>query len=135
MKVYFAGAIRGGREKAIDFKKMVDFIEENGSTVLDKHVADVNLTNKGEVVSNEEIYERDIAWIKECDIVIAEVTTPSLGVGYELAFAQSIKKKVYTLSEEETKVSALIMGNKSFQNYKYKTLDEALDIIKVILNN
>lgn len=135
MKIYFAGAIRGGREKAQDFKKMVDFIEENGKVVLDKHVSDITLSNKGESVSNEEIYERDIAWIKECDIVIAEVTTPSLGVGYELSFAQSIGKKVYTLSEEKTKVSALIMGNKSFQNYKYKTLDEALDIIKDILNN
>lgn len=135
MKIYFAGSIRGGRDKVQDFKKMIDFIEENGSIVLDKHIGDINLTSNGESLSNEEIYNRDINWLRKCDIVIAEVTTPSLGVGYELSFAESLGKKVYTISEKGVNVSGLIMGNSFFENYKYETIDEVLDIIKNILNN
>jgi nucleoside 2-deoxyribosyltransferase len=43
------------------------------------------------------IYERDVAWLRESDFVIAEVTQPSLGVGYELGFAEAISKPILCL--------------------------------------
>ena len=73
MKVYFAGAIRGGREKVYDYQNMVQQFEKNGAEVLTKHVADPNLGKIGENISLKYIYKRDINWIEECDIVFADV--------------------------------------------------------------
>lgn len=61
---------------------------------MTEHISDKNLTELGEVLSNEKIYKRDIAWLNEADIVVAEATTPSLGVGYEIAKAEAINKKI-----------------------------------------
>ena len=74
MKIYFAGAIRGGREKVYDYAKMVEQFEKNGGEVLTKHVANPELSEKGEDMSFKEVYERDIKWLKECDLVFADVT-------------------------------------------------------------
>lgn len=123
LKIYFAGSIRGGRDKANDYKLIVDFLEKYG-VVLDKHVANTKLTSKGEETSVEEIYERDIAWISECDLVIAEVTNPSLGVGYEIAYAEKINKKIVCIVEEGTNLSAMIKGNKNIILNTYKSINE-----------
>lgn len=98
-KVYFAGAIRGTREKANEYKKIGDFIEEYAE-ILDKHVVDPELSNMGESLDKTEIYKRDIGWIAESDIVFAEVTMPSLGVGYEIAYAEKLGKKIVCLYHE-----------------------------------
>lgn len=83
LKIYFGGSIKGGRSKVEDYKKIVDYLKTIG-TVLDEHVADPNLQASGESITSTEIYNRDVSWINECDILIAEVTVPSLGVDYEL---------------------------------------------------
>ncbi|MEI7962017.1 MAG: nucleoside 2-deoxyribosyltransferase [archaeon] len=43
------------------------------------------------------IFDRDVAWIKEADLVVAEVSMPSVGVGYEIGFAESLGKKIICL--------------------------------------
>ena len=48
-------------------------------------------------MTEEFIYNRDVDWLRESDCVIAEVTQPSLGVGYELGFAESLKIPVLCL--------------------------------------
>lgn len=101
MKIYFAGAIRGGREKVYDYQKMVKQFEKCGGEVLTKHVADPNLSIKGEKLSFKEIYERDIKWLEECDIVFADITIASLGVGYEISYAENLEKKIYAIYKKE----------------------------------
>jgi len=94
MKIYFAGSIRGGR----DDKKLYEDIIKTLSTygeVLTEHVGNQKLTASGEDGSTDEyLYKRDMNWLKESDVVIAEVSTPSLGVGYELAKAEEWGKKI-----------------------------------------
>ncbi len=63
------------------------------------------------VVSPREVYERDIRWIQECDLVIAEVSTPSHGVGYEIAYALNLGKRVLCLYRKGERVSKMITGN------------------------
>ena len=79
---------------------------------------------------------RDIAWIKESDIVIAECTRPSLGVGYELAFAEKLNKPVNVLyRNKECNLSAMIAGDEYFKVFSYETKEEAFNIIDKILIN
>ena len=62
---------------------------------------------------DSEIFERDVAWIHEADFIVAEVTQPSLGVGYELGLAESVGKPIICLfrETEDRRLSAMIAGN------------------------
>ena len=84
MKVYFAGSIRGGRIDANLYKRLIKYIQKT-AIVLTEHVGNLNLSEERQTVT--EIYNQDTTWLRESDVLIAECTCPSLGVGYELAYA------------------------------------------------
>ncbi len=134
MKIYFSGSISGGR----DYQAWYDFIVKqisNYGEVLSEFVADKSLTSYGSVnMTDEEIYNRDVRLIEECDIVVADITNPSLGVGYEIAYAEKLNKKIYCLylKTEGKKVSAMIAGNKNCEIYPYTSESEIVEIIKNI---
>ena len=66
-------------------------------------------------ISDIEIFERDIAWLNESQFIVAEVSQPSLGVGFEIATALSKGKKVLCLYKNQInrELSAMISGNKN----------------------
>ena len=132
MNIYFAGAIRGGREKVNDYVKIVNKLQEIGN-VLTTHVADTNLSNKGENnLSLKDIYDRDVEWLKSSEIIVAEISIPSLGIGYELGLAESLGKKViclYDINSDKT-LSAMIGGNDNFEIVKYNSIDEVLEYLE-----
>lgn len=129
-KIYFAGAIRGGRNDATLYKEIIDFIKKD-NIVLTEHIGNPSLSSEGEKISDEEIYERDIAWLKESDMVIAECTSVSLGVGYELGFAESINKPVYIFYRpQDTHLSGMLNGNKYFKVYPYITKEELFSLLE-----
>ena len=86
MKIYFAGAIRGGRDDLALYSEIIGLLAQYGR-VLTEHVGSPELTGAGEVDDDREIHDRDLAWLKEAEYLVAEVTTPSLGVGYEIGKA------------------------------------------------
>ena len=130
LKIYFDGSIKGGRSKVEDYKKIVDYLKNVG-TVLDEHVADPNLKSTGETIGPVEIYKRDVNWINECDILIAEVTVPSLGVGYEIGYAESLNKKIICLYQANENLSAMIKGNENITQISYNNIDELLTELSV----
>ena len=72
----------------------------NIGQVLTEHVGDQNLRNLGEKGSQDKdtaIYNRDIKWLQSADAIVAEVTSPSIGVGYELGIAEKLKKPILCL--------------------------------------
>jgi len=125
MKIYFAGAIRGGRERA-DLYPLINELLERYGEVLDKHVSDPNVNNLEQNKSFEVIYTRDINWIKECDLLVAEVSTPSLGVGYEISYAENLGKRIVCLCDESVRVSAMIGGNNNLELIYYKNQEELI---------
>lgn len=133
LKIYFGGSIKGGRSKVEDYKKIVDYLKTIG-TVLDEHVADPNLQSSGESITSTEIYNRDISWINECDILIAEVTVPSLGVGYEIGYAESLNKRIICLYQNDESISAMIKGNNSITHISYDDVDELLTKLSTYFN-
>lgn len=123
MKIYFAGSIRGGRDDRELYKEIISLLQKRG-VVLTEHIGKEDLSIIGEIEKTDyEIFSRDISLIKEADVVVAEVTNPSLGVGYELGFAESLGKKVICLFREgERKLSAMIAGNRNFSVYTYESV-------------
>ncbi len=131
-KVYFAGSIRGGRDDAPLYFEIIKIIQGLGSEVLTEHIGLKDLSLMGEQDKTTEfIYGRDMAWLKECDMVVAEVTNPSLGVGYELAMAEIWKKPILCLYRPESgkSLSAMIAGNPKMKVAEYANLDEAQKVI------
>lgn len=130
MKIYFAGSIRAGREDADLYFKIIELLNTKNK-VLTEHIGCKDISSMGEQgMTDEQIYERDCAWIRECDKVVAEVTRVSLGVGYEIAYAEKYNKKIICLYREEQgkRLSAMLSGNKNLTIYTYKTFD---DIVKL----
>ncbi|MFT4759077.1 MAG: nucleoside 2-deoxyribosyltransferase [Paraglaciecola sp.] len=124
--IYFAGSIRGGRNDQALYLKIIDHLKQYG-TVLTEHVGDAKLTASGETgPSDTYIYERDMEWLRSSEIIVAEVTTPSLGVGYELGIAEALGKKVVCLYRETKgkRLSAMIGGNAYYHVMKYSNLEE-----------
>ena len=129
MKFYFAGAIRGGRDR-VDIFITINELLANYGEILDKHVASPNVNKIEKNLSFEEIYNRDIKWINECDILVAEVSTPSLGVGYEIAYAENLGKRIICIYDETINISAMIGGNKTIELLSYKNTDELITKLK-----
>lgn len=133
-KVYFAGPIRGGRVDAELYKRIIQHIQRN-HTVLTEHVGDLSLS-KTEGLKDRDvaIYEQDTAWLRESDVVIAECTTPSLGVGYEFAYAEAQGIPVHIFyNRPRTNLSAMLSGNKYFHVHPYKSEEDIYPIIDSIL--
>ena len=136
MKIYFAGAIRGGREDAKIYKNIIDYLGEKGQ-VLTEHIGNMDLNWKGEQSrTDEDIFNRDLKWLKSADIVVAEVTTPSLGVGYELGIAEKMDLPVLCLYRKIVgeSLSAMIQGNKKFNCSRYSRIGEAISHIDRFIN-
>jgi nucleoside 2-deoxyribosyltransferase len=132
MKIYFAGSIRAGRDDAAIYETIITWLRSYGE-VLTGHVGDPALSEKGDDgPNNRYIHDRDMAWLTSCDIVVAEVTTPSLGVGYELGLATALKKPVLCLHRtiSERPLSAMIGGSPWIQATAYSSMDEAKRIME-----
>ena len=127
MKIYFSGAIRGGREETDIYNNIITYLSSKAE-VLTEHVGSSKLTTIGETNrSDKEIFMRDMEWLQSADLIIAEVTTPSLGVGYELGIAAKLNIPVLCLYRpiKEKRLSAMISGNEKFNCQAYQTLDDA----------
>ncbi|MGB9708556.1 nucleoside 2-deoxyribosyltransferase [Infirmifilum uzonense] len=131
-KVYFAAPMRGVRGALNESRELVKLMEDNGLMVLTKHVIeDVLDTDKG--MSHQEVFERDIRLLDEADILIAEVSYPSLGVGFEIAYALLKGKTVMALVKKDRveSLSSLIRGitMKNFHLIEYSSPNEAIEKI------
>lgn len=135
-KIYFACSIRGGRDDAELYGQLVTYINTK-ATVLSEIFADKTLTPQGSAGASSDIYAKDIAWVKEADAIIAEVTNPSLGVGYELAKAEEWKKPILALfrDTDDRKLSAMIDGSPYLTVVYYTSLDDAKLAIDTFLEN
>lgn len=131
MKIYFAGSIRGGRDDKDFYLEIISLLQNYGQ-VLTEHIGDPNLTIDGEDLEIEYIFKRDVAWIKDSDALVADVSTPSTGVGYEIGLAESLNKKVLCLYREgsEKRISGMIEGNKNITVKIYKTIEDIPQILK-----
>ena len=128
MKIYFAGSIRAGRDDQEVYQRIIRGLMELGP-VLTEHVGSPELTEVGDDgPSDDEIYRRDMGWLDEADVVVAEVTVPSLGVGYEIGRAELLGKPVICLFREEPgrRLSAMISGNPTMAVEHYETVGDGV---------
>jgi 2'-deoxynucleoside 5'-phosphate N-hydrolase len=129
MKVYFAGSIRGGEPDREWFQQLIHYIKQYAQ-VMTEHSFDFSYD---EEIKKDDvwIYTTDMGWLRESDALIAEVTAPSLGVGYEIAKAEEWGIPVLMLYRDSPNraPSAMLNGNKNLPMITYNEKKEALDAI------
>jgi len=137
MNIYFACSITGGREFESVYQSIVAALTAAGHEVPTAHLAEARVVQIEHVVSAREVYERDAAWILNCDALIAEVSVPSHGVGYEIGFALQAGKRVLCLYQQGRKVSKMITGNPHphLTVKSYSMTEEALQLVREFLDN
>ena len=111
MIIYFCGSIAGGRQYLETYIKMVRHLQSLGHSVPTEHIIEPNVLDSEKALTAQLIYERDVEWLRGADAVIAEISNPSLGVGYEIAYALQHGKPVLALYAKSLFVSRMITGN------------------------
>ena len=132
MNSYFACSITGGREFESVYQDLTAAMLADGHEVPTAHLAASTVVEVEAVVSAGEVYERDVTWIEAADALIAEVSVPSHGVGYEIGYALNAGKRVLCLSLDGRKVSKMVSGNPhpNLRVRSYKDNQEAVALVR-----
>lgn len=128
MKIYFSCSITGGRQDQPIYAALVEKLQADGHHVLTARLSNADIMDEEGVIDPAEVYQRDVAWVQECDLLIAEVSTPSHGVGYEIALALHLDKPVLCCYQNDRPVSKMILGNDHprITLARYASVDELL---------
>jgi len=134
-KIYFAGSIRGGRVDADLYRRIIQFMQQT-DTVLTEHVGSSNLIlNEQGRERDAHIYDQDTAWLRQSDLLIAECTCPSLGVGYELAYAEHHGIPCHIFYDKtKAQLSAMLTGNPYFHIHPYESEDQIYAALTQLLH-
>lgn len=136
MNIYFACSITGGRAFESVYQEFTRALLADGHEVPTAHLAESNVMALEKVIDPREVYNRDVAWIRHCDALIAEVSVPSHGVGYEVGFALDQGKPVLCLAQEGVAVSKMLTGNPhpGLQVKIYHDASEGVTVIRKFLD-
>jgi nucleoside 2-deoxyribosyltransferase len=128
MNIYFACSITGGRELEAVYEAIVAALLADGHEIPTSHLAQSEAMEGERSLTPHDVYERDTQWLRNCDVLIAEVSVPSHGVGYEIAYALHLGKRVLCLSQAGRKVSKMITGNSdpNLHVCVYATVEEGI---------
>jgi len=135
MNIYFSCSITGGREDEKTYQRIVNYLLKNGHEVPTAHLASPDVMEGESDLNAVDVYQRDLEWVKNCDVLIAEVSTPSHGVGYEIAAAIYLGKQVMCCYHADKKISKIISGNtsKNMRVLAYKSEEELISEIDIFL--
>ena len=131
MKIYFACSITGGRDEEKIYQLIVETLLSDGHDVPTAHLSRSDVVLLEDIVDPEEVYMRDIEWIDSCQALIAEVSTPSHGVGFEISYALSKSKRVLCLHKQGIPISKMLSGNND-PGIRVCSYQDAKDIVAII---
>ncbi|WP_394698000.1 nucleoside 2-deoxyribosyltransferase [uncultured Methanolobus sp.] len=134
MNVFLSASIRGGRDMLSTYIEMCNYLQDSGHDVLSWHVADPELEKTESLLTEQEIYIRDMELLEKSHCMIAEVSTPSIGIGYEISSALHRELPVLCLHTPDANVSAMILGDKRIITKEYDSGNAMKEKIDVFLN-
>jgi nucleoside 2-deoxyribosyltransferase len=114
MKIYLGFTVAGSRSSIEAAKKLLSVLESLGHEVLTSHLMSEDAWKADRSVAPQKIFARDMNWLAECDLFVAEVTGSSFGVGFETGYLLGATAKKIILffeREAEHRISLLITGN------------------------
>ncbi|HEX3581762.1 MAG TPA: nucleoside 2-deoxyribosyltransferase, partial [Thermoanaerobaculia bacterium] len=136
--IYFSGSISGGRRDVPLYRRIVAAMEAEGHRVLAGNVIADHIGDEGEPLEPAAIFGRDLRWIDEADVLVAEVSMPSTGVGYEIAAARYRNRMpVIALYRpaHTRRCTAMVAGDEAIRLIEYSddSIDAMLEKLSVTL--
>jgi 2'-deoxynucleoside 5'-phosphate N-hydrolase len=129
LTIYFAGSISGGRNDVGLYRELIAALEAEGHRILAGAVAAEHVTSSGETLDSCAIFDRDLAWIAAADVLVAEVSMPSTGVGYEIAAAR-YKYKIPVIClyrpAHTSRCTAMVAGDRGIELIEYSATSDLL---------
>ena len=113
MKIYFGFTVAGNRSSLEAAQKIVELLERMGHEVLTRHLVRDDAWEADRRIAPQEVYQRDIKWLEQCDLFIAEVSGSSFGVGFETGYllgATDKKTVLFFRRDAEKTISLIITG-------------------------
>jgi hypothetical protein len=113
MKIYFGFTVAGDRSGVTVARTIVDILVEMRHEVLTRHLVQDNAWEADRRITPKEVYLRDMKWLEQCDLFMAEVSGSSFGLGFETGYllgATTKKVVLFYRRDVETKISLLITG-------------------------
>jgi nucleoside 2-deoxyribosyltransferase len=117
LQIYLACTVRGDRGAVAGLRGLVTGLERAGHTVLTKHLLDDDVEGAESALTERVVYERDIMWLEACDVLIADASGSSFGVGFEVGYvlgrSDRTDQQVVLLyrADRRDQISRLIVGN------------------------
>jgi nucleoside 2-deoxyribosyltransferase len=133
MNVYLAAAMTKPDNDLGVIAGLLACLEAEGHVVPTRHVARPHAREADACASDRALAERDLAWLRASDALVAEVTAPSHGVGIEVATAAQIALPTLVLFREGRPVSRLLTGLDGIESASYRDLDGACRTLRSFL--
>ena len=141
MTIYLACTVRGDRAAIVALRVLADRLEQAGHTLLTRHLLDDDVDAAESALNEREVFERDMRWLAAADVLIAEASGSSYGVGFEVGYVLGRSdvsgQRVLLLYDQSrrSRVSRLIAGNvhPSCTTYPYRSADDLLKFVEVFL--
>ena len=107
-------------------------LQAHGHEVLTTHLLSDDVDRAEAALTESQIYQRDIEWLSHCDVLVAEASGSSYGVGFEVGYvigrSRESRQRVLLVYNEARRhaVSRLIAGNSdgACTTFAYRTFDE-----------
>ena len=117
LKIYLACTVRGDRGAVAGLRSLMSALERSGHTILTSHLLEEDVDGAESALTERAVYDRDIAWLDACDVLIAEASGSSFGVGFEVGYVLGRSARtdqrvilIYRADRRE-RISRLIVGN------------------------
>jgi len=117
MRIYLACTVRGDRGGIEAGRAIARHLQQRGHTVLTTHLLADNVDAAESALSEDAVYRRDIDWLSSCDLLVAEASGSSYGVGFEVGYvlgrAPTTGQRVLLVYDRARRaaISRLISGN------------------------
>lgn len=138
MKAYFSATITKDEKIKKRYANIVKALKKGGVEVSqygsDKMSPHELLNRTDQEIGD--VYKELVSYLKSADVYIAEISEPSVGIGYEINEAINLKKPVLALNHKESAFQPLatIQGLQSrFITYKEYTDDTIEEILEEFL--
>jgi hypothetical protein len=86
MNVYLACTVRGDRGGVQAARAMCRALERRGLTVLTRHLLEDDVDTREAALDESQVFTRDLAWLERADLLVAEASGSSFGVGFEVGY-------------------------------------------------
>ena len=102
LKIYFTASTSFDGEFRAQNTSILSLLKSLGCKIISgEQIIDESLLKKDEKLNRQAIFDREKKLIDEADLVVAEVTKPSTGVGGEIVYALIKGKSVLALVYKE----------------------------------